>query len=132
MRFSCLPQLKARIALSRNDPVKAIELLQVSAPYELGGIGSLNPTNIRGEAHLAAHQGREAAAEFQKILDHRGIVLNSPTGAVAHLQIARAYAMQGDTAKAKAAYQDFLTLWKDADPDIPILIAAKAEYAKLH
>ena len=129
MRFSCLPQLKARIALSRNDPVKAIELLQVSAPYELGmGLGS---ADTRGEAYLAAHQGTEAAAEFQKILDHRGIVLNSPIGAVAHLQIARAYAMQGDTAKAKAAYQDFLTLWKDADLDIPIFIAAKAEYAKL-
>jgi eukaryotic-like serine/threonine-protein kinase len=79
----------------------------------------------------AARQGTEAAAEFQKILDHRGIVCNAPIGAPAHLQIGRAYAMQGDTAKAKAAYQDFLTLWKDADPDIPILIAAKAEFAKL-
>ena len=84
-----------------------------------------------GEAYLAAHQGSEAAAEFQKILDHRGIVLNEPIGALAHLQIGRAYAMQGDTAKAKAAYQDFLTLWKDADSDIPILLAAKSEYAKL-
>jgi eukaryotic-like serine/threonine-protein kinase len=81
---------------------------------------------------IAAHQGSEAAAEFQKILDHRGIVLNSPISALAHLQLGRSYAMQGDTAKAKAAYQDFLTLWKDADPDIPIFIAAKAEYAKLH
>ena len=86
---------------------------------------------MRGEAYLAAHQGTEAAAEFQKILDHRGIVQNRPIGALAHLQIGRAYAIAGDTAKAKAAYQDFLTLWKDADPDIPILIAAKAEYAKL-
>jgi eukaryotic-like serine/threonine-protein kinase len=86
---------------------------------------------VRGESYLAAHQGSEAAAEFQKILDHRGIVLNEPIGALAHLQIGRAYALQGDTAKANAAYQDFLTLWKDADPDIPILIAAKAEYAKL-
>ena len=89
------------------------------------------PVFVRGEAYLAAHQGCAAAAEFQKILDHRGIVLNEPIGALAHLQIGRAYAMQGDTAKAKAAYQDFLTLWKDADPDIPIFIAAKAEYAKL-
>ena len=89
------------------------------------------PVFVRGEAYLAAHQGSEAAAEFQKIINHRGIVLNSPIGALAHLQIARAYAMQGDTAKAKAAYQDFLTLWKDADPDIPILTQAKAEYAKL-
>ncbi len=80
---------------------------------------------------MAAHQGSEAAAEFQKILDHRGTVLNEPIGALAHLQIGRAYAMQGNTAKAKAAYLDFLTLWKDADPDIPILIIAKAEYAKL-
>jgi eukaryotic-like serine/threonine-protein kinase len=76
---------------------------------------------VRGEAFLAAHQGDEAATEFQKILDHRGIVLNEPIGALAHLQIGRAYALQGDTAKARAAYQDFLTLWKDADPDIPIL-----------
>ena len=86
---------------------------------------------MRGEAYLAAHQGTEAAAEFKKILDHRGIVVNDPIGALAHLQIGRAYAMQGDTAKARAAYQDFLTLWKDADPDIPILKEAKAEYAKL-
>jgi hypothetical protein len=81
--------------------------------------------------YLAAQQGSEAAAEFQKILDHPGIVLNSPIGALAHLQLGRAYAMQGDTAKAKAAHQDFLTLWKDADPDIPILKQAKAEYVKL-
>jgi hypothetical protein len=77
------------------------------------------------------HRGAEAATEFQKILDHRGIVGNSLIGALAHLQIARAFALQGDTAKAKAAYQDFLTLWKDADPDIPILKQAKAEYARL-
>jgi eukaryotic-like serine/threonine-protein kinase len=77
------------------------------------------------------HDGRGAAAEFQKFIDHRGLVGNYPWGALARLGLARAYAMQGDTAKAKAAYQDFLTLWKDADPDIPILIAAKAEYAKL-
>jgi Tfp pilus assembly protein PilF len=89
------------------------------------------PVYVRGEAYLASHQGSQAAAEFQKILDHRGVVLNEPIGTLAHLQIGRAYAMQGDTAKAKAAYQDFLMLWKDADPDIPILIAAKAKYAKL-
>jgi hypothetical protein len=79
----------------------------------------------------ACRQGSEAAAEFQRILDHRGIVLNEPIGALAHLQIGRAYVLQGDTVKAKAAYQDFLTLWKDADPDIPVLKQAKAEYAKL-
>jgi tetratricopeptide (TPR) repeat protein len=89
---------------------------------------ALSPVYVRGGAYLAAHRGSEAAAEFQKILDHRGIVLSSLIRALAHLQIGRAYSMQGDTAKAKAEYQDFLTLWKDADPDIPILTAAKAEY----
>jgi eukaryotic-like serine/threonine-protein kinase len=92
----------------------------------------LYPVYVRGEAYLAAHQGAEAATEFQKILDHRGIMVSDPIGALAHLQIGRAYALQGDSAKVKAAYQDFLTLWRDADPDIPIFIAAKAEYAKLH
>ena len=86
---------------------------------------------MRGQAYLLAHNGTAAAAEFQKLLDHRGIVLNSVTGSLAHLQIGRAYVMTGDTAKAKAAYKDFLTLWKDADPDIPVLKEAKAEYAKL-
>ena len=86
---------------------------------------------MRGEAYLAAHQGSEAAAEFQKILDHRGVVSNEPIGALAHLGLARAYVLHGDTTKARAAYQDFLTLWKDADPDIPILKQAKTEYAKL-
>jgi hypothetical protein len=80
---------------------------------------------------LAAHKGNEAAAEFQKILDHRGIVVNDSIGALAHLQLGRSYVLQGNTAKARVAYQDFLTLWKDADPDIPILKEAKAEYAKL-
>ena len=89
------------------------------------------PVYIRGQAYLSVHLGREAVTEFQKILDHRGIVLNEPIGALAHLQLGRAYAMEGDTAKAKAAYQDFLALWKGADPDIPILKQAKVEYAKL-
>jgi len=89
------------------------------------------PRLFAREAYLMLHDGNAAAAEFQKFVDHRELVMNFPWGALAHLQIARAYAMQGDTAKAKAAYQDFLTLWKDADPDIPIFIAAKAEYAKL-
>ena len=89
------------------------------------------PLYVHGEAYLAAHQMSEAAAELQKVLGHSGIVVNEPIGALAHLGLAGAYAMQGDTAKAKAAYQDFLTLWKDADADIPIFIAAKAEYAKL-
>jgi predicted Zn-dependent protease len=86
---------------------------------------------LRGQAYLLAHNGAAAATEFQKLLDHRGIVLNFVTGALARLGLARAYALQGDTAKAKAAYQDFLTLWKDADPDVPILKEAKAEYSKL-
>ena len=127
-----LPTIRAQLALSRNDSSKAIEVLQTAAPYELGRAARLYPIYIRGEAYLAAHQGKEAAAEFQKILDHRGVAPLFPIHALAHLQIGRAYAMQGDIAKAKAAYQDFLTLWKDADPDIPIFIAAKAEYAKLH
>jgi ATP/maltotriose-dependent transcriptional regulator MalT len=89
------------------------------------------PVYVRGKAYLAAHRGSEAADEFQKILKQRSIVQNEPIGALAHLGLARAYSMQGDTAKAKSAYQDFLALWKDADPDIPILKQAKAEYAKL-
>jgi hypothetical protein len=89
------------------------------------------PLFVRGEVYLAARKGMEAVAEFQKILDHRGVVVNQPIGALAHFQIGRAYAMQGETVKAKAAYHDFLTLWKDADPDIPVLKQAKAEYAKL-
>ena len=135
-----LPTLHAMLAVSRGNASEAIESLRAAAPYELGAPSSssytyywtaLYPVFVRGEAYLAARQGSEAEAEFQKILDHRGIVGNEPIGALAHLQIGRAYAMQGDTVKARAAYQDFLTLWKDADPDIPILIAAKAEYAKL-
>jgi eukaryotic-like serine/threonine-protein kinase len=134
VKFNYLPTIRALIALNRNDASKAIEILQAAGSYELGIEGlalSLYPVYVRGEAYLAARDGRNAAIEFQKILVHRGIVLNSPIGALAHLQIGRAYAMQGETAKARAAYQDFLTLWKDADTDIPILIAAKAEYAKL-
>ena len=130
LQLCCLPTIQARIALSRNDPAKAIEFLQAAAPYELG-MGDLYPAYLRGEAYLGARRGSEAAVEFQKILDHRGIVGNALIGALAHLQIGRAYAVQGETAKAKAAYLDFFTLWKDADPDIPLLIAAKAEYAEL-
>ena len=114
--------------------------IRAALPYELGQTtfsgeyawNGLYPVYVRGEAYLAAHQAGQAAAEFQKILDHRGIVWNSPIGALAYLQLGRAYAMQGDVARARAAYQDFLTLWKDADPDIPIFQQAKAEHAKLH
>jgi eukaryotic-like serine/threonine-protein kinase len=137
VQFNYLPTLRAQIALSLKDPAKAIQTLQAAAPYELGfqegfvDCISLYPVYVRGQSYLVAHEGSEAATEFQKILDHRGIVLNEPIGALAHLGLARANAMLGETAKAKNAYQDFLTLWKDADPDIPILIAAKSEYAKL-
>jgi len=139
VKFNYLPTVSAFLALNGGDPAKAIELLQVAVPYELGQprstqtgfFGALYPIYARGQAYLAARRGAEAAKEFQKILDHPGITLGDPIGALAHLQLGRAYAMQGDPAKAKGAYQDFLNLWKDADPDIPILIAAKAEYAKL-
>ena len=138
VRFNYLPAIRAQLALNRNEAAKALEMLRAATPYELGlatGGASfltyLYPVYVRGAAYLGAQNGAQAAAEFQKILDHRGVVLNEPIGALAHLQIGRAYAMQGDTAKAKAAYQDFLTLWRDADTNIPILIAAKSEYAKL-
>jgi serine/threonine protein kinase/predicted Zn-dependent protease len=140
VQFNYLPTLHAQLALSRTNASKAIEALQAAAPYsvasftqseELGSYGALCPIFVLGEAYLAAHQGSEAAVEFQKILDHRGIVLNEPIGALAHLQIGRAYAMQGDKTKARTAYHDFFALWKEADPDIPILKQAKAEYEKL-
>ena len=126
-----LPTIRAAIALQRKDPNQAIEQLKVTSAIELGDQGQLLPVYLRAEAYLMLHDGNAAAAGFQKFIDHRGLVANFPWGALARLGLARAYAMQGNTAKAKAAYQDFLTLWKDADPDIPILIAAKAEYAKL-
>ena len=131
-----LPAIKAAIELNANNAAQSLVYLEAAAPYELGEppqfqLGTLYPAYIRGQAQLMAHNGAAAAAEFQKLLDHRGIVLNFPLGALAHLGLARAYALAGDTAKAKTAYQDFLALWKDADPDIPILKEAKAEYAKL-
>ncbi|MGA7623728.1 MAG: protein kinase [Candidatus Acidiferrales bacterium] len=134
LKVYCLPTLKAAIELDANTPTQAVVSLEAAAPYELGSapsFGNLYPAYIRGQAQLMAHNGDAAATEFQKILDHRGIVLNSPLGALAHLGLARAYALQGDTAKTRAGYNDFFALWKDADPDIPILIAAKSEYAKL-
>ena len=133
VQFNYLPTLNAQLALNRNDASMAIKDLQSAAPYELGspGFGDLHPVYARGQAYLAVHQGSEAAAEFQKIIDHRGIVVNAAIGALAHLGLARAYVLQGDTDKARTKYQDFLTLWKDADTDIPILKQAKAEYAKL-
>jgi eukaryotic-like serine/threonine-protein kinase len=129
-----LPTIRAGVALKRNAPERAVELLKAASTIELVFTTNLTismcPVYLRGEAYLMLHDGNAAAAEFQKFIDH-GLALNFPWGALARLGLARAYAMQGDTAKAKAAYQDFLTLWKDANPDIPIFIAAKAEYAKL-
>jgi DNA-binding winged helix-turn-helix (wHTH) protein/Tfp pilus assembly protein PilF len=142
VQFTFAPTLRALLALNHSQPPKAVELLQTAIPYEGGspstggsefllGASSLYPAYVRGLAYLAAHQGVEAAGEFQKIFDHRGIVASDPIGALAHLQLGRAYALAGDMTKAQSAYQDFLSLWKDADPDIPILKQAKAEYAKL-
>jgi tetratricopeptide (TPR) repeat protein len=132
-----LPAIKAQLALEKKDPASALKELHDAETIEFGqipfadNISCLYPTYVRGEAYRAAGQGKEAAAEFQKILDHSGIVWNCWTGALAHLGVARAYVISGDTAKAKDNYKDFLTLWHDADSDIPILKQAKAEYAKL-
>src|SRR5208282_3244731 len=128
------PVLEASIAMAQQAPDRAIVALEPALPYELGGPPpgiAMYPPYIRGLAYLAQRNGPAAAAEFQKFLDHPGIVQNFLLGSLAHFQIGRAYAIAGDTAKAKAAYRDFFTLWKDADPDIPILKQAKAEYAKL-
>jgi hypothetical protein len=145
MQLLWLPAIHAQLALDRKNPASA---LQAASPIELGEISFVNNISclyhvyVRGEAYLAAGQGTAAAAEFQKILDHSGIVWNCWTGALAHLGVARANALQSRTAQAAdadaarvrelAAYKDFLMLWKDADPDIPILKQAQAEYAKLH
>jgi serine/threonine protein kinase/tetratricopeptide (TPR) repeat protein len=138
LQLNALPTIRAELALNRNQPSKAVELLQSTAPYELGEncqsfvcFIMVYPLEVRGQASLAAHKGTEAAAEFQRVIDHRGIVLNEPIGALAHLGLARAYVMQGDATRARSAYQDFFTIWKDADGDIPVLKQAKAEYAKL-
>ncbi len=138
VQFNYLPTVRAKLALNKGNVAEAIESLRAAAPYDLGvsthapmDWPPMFPVFVRGEVYLAARQGSEAAAEFQKILDHRGIVLNQPIGALAHLGLGRAYVLQGETANANAAYQDFLTLWKNADPDIPVLQQAKAEYMKL-
>jgi serine/threonine protein kinase/predicted Zn-dependent protease len=131
VQYCYLPTIRAFLALGRSDSSKAIEALRPAVPYELGAAGGLYPAYASGQAYLAAGEGTEAAVEFQKVRDQPGVVQNDPIGALVHLGLARAYILQDDTAKARAAYQDFLTLWKDADPDIPILKEAKAEYAKL-
>ncbi len=140
VKFAYLPVLRAVLALQHHAPSNTIELLQPATRYELGApassisgfFGALYPSYVRGEAYLELNQGTQAAVEFQRILDHRGIVNNDPIGALAHYQLGKALAMSGDAAKAKAAYEDFLTQWKDADSDIPILTAAKKDYAALN
>ena len=136
LKIYWLPTIKAAIEMNANNSTQSLVFLEAPAPYELAAPpqfqgGTLYPAYVRGQAYLAAHNGAAAAAEFQKLVDHRNIVVNFPLGALAHLGLARAYAISGETAKAKTEYQDFLSLWKDADPDIPILKEAKAEYAKL-
>jgi len=138
-RFYYVPTLRALAALNRHNPAKALESLQINIPYEsgepqscfFGFFGVMYPVYLRGEAYLALHQGPQAAAEFQKIIAHRGIVVSDPVGALALLQLGRAYRMAGNQAKAKAAYSNFLNLWKDADANMPVLVQARSEYAQL-
>src|SRR5215831_6994052 len=133
VRFSYVPAIRAVLALNRADPERAVELLQVAAPHELGippsavsGLfGALYPIYVRGQAYLAANRATEAESEFRKILDHRGIVVSDPIAALSHLQLGRAYALAGDSAKARSAYQDFFTVWKEADQYIPVLKQAE-------
>ena len=130
-----LPAIRAEIEIARGNPSKANEILQTASAYELGQPQAyesrLWPIYFRGAAYLAAHDGASAVAEFQRILDHPGVVLNFSVAPLAHLEIARAEALRGDKVKARAAYQDFFALWQHADPGIPILKQAKAEYARL-
>ena len=139
-KFTYVPVLRGLAALGRGKPADSVEQLQIALPYELAAnglnfssyyLGGLHSAYVRGEALMAARRYAEATAEFQKILDHRGIVGTDPIGVLAHLQLGRVFALSGDRAKAKAAYEAFLALWKDADADTPILKQAKAEYARL-
>jgi eukaryotic-like serine/threonine-protein kinase len=139
VRFSYLPAVQSALALSQGSPSKAVQATETAVPYELGtprssihgNFGALYPIYMRGMAYLASHHSDEAAAQFQKILDHRGVVLSDPMGSLARLQLGRAYAMQGDRGKSRAAYEEFLAIWKNADSDLPILAKAKEEYAEL-
>jgi len=139
-KFTYVPVLRALAALEHGKPADSVESLEITLRYELAVnglnfnhwyLGGLHSAYVRGEAFLATHRYAEATAEFQKILDHRGIVGADPIGALAHLQLGRVFALSGDKAKAKAAYEAFLALWKDADPGVPILKSAKAEYDRL-
>ena len=137
VQFNYLPAIRARIALDAGHPDEALELLKPARPYELGQpaqimLMNLYPVYIRGEAYLAAHDNTSAIGEFQEILEHPGMSLNEPIAALAHLGIARAYAARGDKDRALSAYQDFLSLWKEADPGLPVFKQAKAEYSSLH
>jgi tetratricopeptide (TPR) repeat protein len=142
VQFSYLPALRALEALDRGDPAKAVAVTQAATPYEFAVpgtafwagasfFGALYPVYVRGLAYSQMGRHREAAAEFQKVLDHPGIMLNDPMGALAHLQLARALAATGDHAKSAAVYKDLLTIWKEADPDIRLVQDAKAEFANL-
>ncbi len=126
-----VPSIRAQIEIDRGNPAKAIELLRAPSPYEFGWASRVTPNYVRGLAYLKARQGLEAASEFQKVLDHPGICQTAPECSLSHLQLGRARAISGDKTGARTAYQDFFALWKDADPDVPILKEAKAEYAKL-
>jgi hypothetical protein len=128
--------IRGAVAMKNGNPAQALRALEVGTPHELGApaaLGSIRlyPLYLRGQAFLDGRQGGPAAAEFQKIIDHYGLVMNEPIGSLAHLGLGRAYVLEGDSDKAKTAYQDFFALWKDADPDVPILKQAKAEYTKL-
>jgi hypothetical protein len=134
VQFDYLPCIRAQLALSRKDPASAIQALRAASRYELGDLEHINigyPVYLRGQAFLAAHQGKEAATEFQKLLNNPAVMLRDPVAALAHLGLARAYAEQRDVAQAKASYEEFLKIWKDADPDIPLYQQARAEYAAL-
>jgi eukaryotic-like serine/threonine-protein kinase len=138
VRFNYSPTLRAQLALNvPGNGAKAVEILAAASPYELGVPGSktlrtnLYPVYVRGQALLATHQGAQAAVEFQKIVDWRAVATNEPIAALAHLGLARSYALAGDAAKSRGAYNDFFAIWKDADPNVPVLLQAKSEYAKL-
>jgi hypothetical protein len=139
VQFEYLPTLRALFALDARSPSEAIERLQTAIPYDFAmpgtaffaKFGGLYPAYVRGQAYVEVGRGREAAAEFQKVLDHRGIVLADPIGALAHLQLGRALVLLRDWDSARSVYRGFLSLWKDADPDIPVLRQASAEYEKL-
>jgi hypothetical protein len=140
VKFNYLPALRGLFALHEGVPAQAIETLRTATPYEFAidaidfntFFGGLYPIWVRGQAYLAGHDGAAAAKEFEKILNHRGLVAADPVGVLARLQLGRAYVISGDVKEARSAYMDFLNLWKDSDPEIPILKQAKMEYAKLH